>query len=161
MKKMPFLFMLLLIPAIAFSMGPDNRKPQPPLKVSIAPASESLRAEDIRPGDEADFKATALSMMDAGELRMEVKLTGGAELISGETKWSGPLKKGEEKTLLIRVRAPFKGAGMIRASVFTVGEPRFRAQAIYRLGGGPKEKETPPPVKKDIRGREIIEYPAN
>lgn len=157
---MAFLFLPGSLHAMGAATGSFKGKPLPPVEVKIMPVEESLEPEDIRPGDVVELAVTARSFIDAEEMRIEVKLTGGAELIEGEAKWSGPVKKNGEKTLLITVRASLKGAGKItaRAAIPVSKGPSFSARAMYRLGGEAKKKALP--KKKDGLGRDIIEYPA-
>lgn len=137
------------------------RKPLPPLKISIAPVAGTTSAE-IKPGDVVELKVTATSVMEVPEMRIDVRLTGGAKLVSGETSWTGPAAKNEEKSLLLTVQAPEKGKGRVTARVSTPPSKsaRFFAQARFELGPEDKikNKKHEPVIKKDSRGRDIIEY---
>ena len=81
-------------------------KPMAPLKISIAPVQPGLAAADIKPGDTVEFKIIGQAFTDATGLNINVELQNGAALVSGATSWTGSAKKGEDKTLLITVRAP-------------------------------------------------------
>lgn len=158
-----FLFLtLFFIPVVIHASGAkQSGKPRPPVQVSIKSVQTGLLSEDIRPGDTVELKVTAISLTDAKEMQVEVETPGGAEVVSGEDKWSGPLVKGQEKVLLITVRAPQKGHGMVRAkAVIHLSEDvKFSAVAVYRLGTDLEEKNKPQPEKKkDSKGRDIIEY---
>ena len=136
-------------------------KPAAPLKISISPAQAGLLPADIRPGDVVEFKVSATSHLDAQEMRIKIELTGGMELVSGETDWKGPVAQAGEKTLTVTVRTPLQGRGEIkaRALVHDSGGPSFSAGASYRTGGATGKKASPrPPVKKDGAGRDIVEY---
>ena len=149
----------LLIPPVAYSA-----KPQSPLQVSIAPVQSGLVATAIKPGDVVEFKIIGKSFADADELNIKVELHGGVALLSGETSWTGPTKKGEDKSLLITVRAPKHGNGWIKARItmpLTTGAS-FSAETGYRFGQNAQKKPTPlPAIKKDNKGREIREYRVN
>lgn len=154
-----------LLPIIILVFSPlalYAAKPLPPVQISVAPAQAGLAAGDIKPGDVVEFKVIARSMMDSPEMRVTVELTGGAELVSGETSWAGPMAKGEEKTLLFSVRAPKKGNAKIKASMETTATEgaAFRAHARYSLGEDVNAQKPGParPVKKDGKGRDVIEY---
>lgn len=136
-------------------------KPQPPLMISIAPAQPGVTPENIRPGDVVDFKVTATSMVDTTEMRIEVKLAGGAELVSGELSWTGPALKNEIKILPIRIRVPLKGKGSVKAqlSITLSGGTAFSTSSEYSLGHVEKPKLEPArPVRKDSKGHDVIEY---
>ncbi len=118
-------------------------------------------SDQIKPGDIVEFKVTALSSIDVPEMNVKVELVGGADLVSGDTTWSGPAAKNEKKTITLIVRAPKKGLGRIKARVSLPPSDgaRFSAQAEFRLGPEVKTKPAQEPtVKKDRKGRSIIEY---
>lgn len=99
--------------------------------------------------------------METEKLDIRVELLGGVELVSGETSWAGPAKKGEDKALPVTVRAPKHGNGSIRArvSVPQTGGAGFAAEAEYRLGADKEMKPAKlPEIKRDNKGREIREY---
>ena len=139
-------------------------KPRSPLQASISPVQSGLVATAIKPGDVVEFKIVGKAFTDTGELNIKVELHGGVELLSGETSWTGPAKKGEDKTLLITVRAPKHGNGRIRArvSMSPSSGASFAAEAEYLLGMSAQKKPAPlPAIKKDHKGREIREYRVN
>ena len=139
-------------------------KPRAPLQVSIAPVQSSLSPADIKPGDVVEFKIIGKSFTDADELSINVGLHGGVALLSGETSWTGAAKKGEDKVLLITVRAPRQGNGWIKAriSLPPTTEASFAAETEYRFGQSAQKKPAPlPAIKKDNKGREIREYRVN
>ena len=139
-------------------------KPMAPLKISIAPVQAGLAAADIKPGDTVEFKITGVAFTDAAELGIIVELQGGVSLVSGDTSWTGPAKKGEDKMLLFTVRAPMHGNGIIvaRISMSPSSGASFAAGAEYRFGrNAVKKPATLPEKKKDDKGREIREYRDN
>lgn len=147
----------LLIPPYLQAKGRrPAEKPKSPLSVSIAPLSDSVTA-----GELADIVVKVISFVGADRMDLEIKLSGGIELVSGETEWSGSVQKNGETSHTITIKAPEKGGGVIKARaliVFSKGT-RFSDQALFRLGPPEKLKQTPlPPVKKDNKGRDIIEY---
>ena len=84
-------------------------KPRSPLQLSISPVQSGLVNADIKPNDVVEFKIAGTALVDAGELKINVELHGGIELLSGDTTWAGPAVKGEAKFLLITVRQPNMG----------------------------------------------------
>lgn len=150
----------LLLPALTCAR--QARKPLPPLQVRIAPAQAGITSDQIKPGDTVEFKVTAVSSIDVQELHIEVELSGGAKLISGDTYWRGPAAGNEEKIITLTVQAPEKGKGRIKARVTVPPSngTRFSAEAQYVLGPDVKEKAARDErsVKKDRTGRDIIEY---
>ena len=136
-------------------------KPQSPLQVSIAPVQIGLAASDIKPGDVVEFRISAKSFADAGELLINVELHGGLQLVTGDLSWRGAAAKGEVKTLLVTVRTPMQGNGRIIARIATSPESgaSFAAQAEYLMGGQAQGKSaTVAQEKKDSKGRRIREY---
>lgn len=142
-------------------MAGTSRKPLPPLRIIIAPVQQDIMQDQIKPGDIIAFNVSATSSIDVPQMRIEVELTGGAKLVSGDTSWSGPAGKNEEKTIVLTVRAPKSGLGRIkaRAIISSSDGTRFSAAGHYVLGKEVKSKpEQEHPVKKDSKGRDIIEY---
>jgi len=141
-----------------------HAKPRSPLQVNIAAMQSGTTVAEIKPGDTIQFKITGKSLTDAGELNIRVELYGGVELVAGETSWSGSANKGEDKVLLITVRAPVHGDGGVRAriSMSPSGGAGFAAEAEYRLGQNTLRKPAQlPKTMKDHKGREIREYRVN
>lgn len=139
-------------------------KPRSPLQVTISAVQSGLTAADIKPGDAVDFKIVGRTFFDAEKLDINVELHGGVELMSGETSWTGPANKGEDKALRITVRAPMHGNGMIRARILMSPSSgaKFAAEAEYRLGRNTEKKpDRLPEIKKDNKGRTIREYRVN
>jgi hypothetical protein len=155
-----FSLFLLLIISVLTAAG-AGMKPLPPLMVSILPSREEVKSENIRPGDAVDLLISVKSAFDAPEIRISIKLSGGVELISGETGWSGPMAKNQEQLLRVTVRAPLQGTGRVkaRAVLARTNTGSLRAESAYSLGPRqktPKKKE--PSEKKDSSGRSILEY---
>lgn len=102
-----------------------------------------------------------MSFIDVQEMRIEVELIGGTKLVSGDRTWRGPALKNEEKTIVLTVRVPETGKGRIKARVTIPpsDNTRFSSETQYVLGPEIKSKpEHEHPVKKDSKGRDIIEY---
>jgi len=115
----------------------------------------------MKPGDVVEFTVAATSAVDTTEMRIKVKLADGAELVSGELSWVGPAMKNEMKTLPITIKVPRKGTGSVKAelSITLPGGSAFTATSEYELGGAKKPKpESARPVKKDRKGRNVVEY---
>ena len=137
-------------------------KPRPPLQVSIVPAQADQHTGVIKPGDVVELKIIGRTFVDVSELTIKVKLHGKMEWVSGAMTWSGSLKKGEEKLLLLAVRMPKQGHGRIAAHIATPPTPgaSFAAEADYEFGSSAMKKPAElPAIKKDSKGRELREYP--
>ena len=161
MKKV---WLVVMIPVLFNPLFAHAAKPRAPLQVSISAAQPGLAPADIRPGDTVELKITGKTFADTAELNINVELHGGAKLVSGETSWTGPAKKGEDKTLLITVRVPMHGNGMVRARIAMSPSSgaSFAAETEYRFGKNAEKKPAREPAKKkDNKGREIREYRVN
>lgn len=141
-----------------------QQKPQYPLQLSIAPAP-GVDLNALQAGDVVELAATATVSRDAADMRITVKLSEGAELVSGDLTWSGPVKKLEPRSVRFSVRVPEKGVGRIKAqaSVTAGGKKELTARAQYLLMTGKERQEqqkmkASKPVKKDSKGRPIVEY---
>jgi hypothetical protein len=138
-------------------------KPQLPVRIEIAPAEAALKPQNIKPGDIVRLRITAAAMTEADEVRITVEPYDGAELVSGSPSWSGKTAKGERKELVIGVRAPADGTGKVKAtiSVFRDGRQIMQRVTRYFLGGepaGPGGLPAGAVIKKDAKGRDIVEY---
>lgn len=156
---------ILCMSTTVFAGGmPPSGKPRSPLQISIAPVQSGLSPTDIKPGDVVEFRITGRTLAADGELKIKAELAGGVELLSGDTSWVGPAKKGEDKTLLITVRIPKHGNGMIRAqlSMSPSSGASFAAGAEYHFGRDAERKPALfPEIKKDNKGRAIREHRVN
>jgi hypothetical protein len=160
-----FLFTAFFTAAVA-PAGGKTQKPRPPLDVSVAPVQEGLSSSDIKPGDVVEFKLEVRSFMEAEELQITIRLSGGAELVAGDISWTGPVAKNEDKTLAFTVRSPLKGRGKIDARISVPGKNQsaFTANTRYILGPEPgtkKKSEPSPRLRQGGQGKDILEYPAN
>jgi len=160
-SKSKTISLLLFICSIILLPGLSRAdKPLPPLQVTIIPVNTQLLSSSINPGDVVDLKIIGRSLTDAQEIRLEVELKGDTELVSGDTAWKGSLARGQEAVLLLTVRAPRKGRGLIKARmIMQAGQgASFSAEDRYVLGPDSKKKPAlSPSIKKDKRGRNIIE----
>ena len=158
-------FLLALSIAMLFDpLLAQAAKPRAPLQISIIPVQSGLVAEDIRPGEVVELQITGRTFTDTDELNINVELHGRVTLLSGETSWTGPAGKGEDKTLRITVRAPMHGNGKIsaRISMSPSSGASFAAGTEYTMGRNAQQKPAAlPQIKKDNKGREIREYRVN
>jgi hypothetical protein len=145
--------------------APLQQKPQHPLQISIAPAQPDFDLNAVKPGDVVELAATAIASHDAEDMRITVKLSDGAELVSGDLSWSGPAKEMEPHSVRFSVRVPEKGIGRIKAkvSINAGGKKDLTNKAQYLLMTGKERQEqkkmkASKPVKKDSKGRPIVEY---
>lgn len=145
-------------------------KPRAPLLVSISAVQSGLASAniksgaDIKPGEVVELEITGRTLADTDELNINVELHGRVTLLSGETSWTGPARKGENKTLLITVRAPMHGNGKVsaRISMSPSSSASFAAETEYIMGRSAQKKPAAlPEKKKDGKGREIREYRVN
>jgi len=160
--------MLCLVSAAAFAASLQS-KPQPPLLISIAPVQPGVTPETIKAGDVIDFKVAATSMVATTEMRIEVTLADGAELVSGDLFWAGPVAKKEEKQLFFSVRVPAAGMGKIKARLtisMDGSKPLSRMTQCLLLTGEQQQEQVEArkkmkathPAKKDSKGKDVIEY---
>jgi hypothetical protein len=159
-KVIRLLLLFFLSSSVLVYAGP-SKKPLSPLRINIAPVQAGITSDQIKPGDIVEFNVTAVSSIDTQELTINVELVGGVQLVSGDTSWNGPAAKNEEKSIALTVRAPRSGKGMIEAhvSIPPSDGARFSAGAQYTLGSEVKTKpENDRPVKKDLKGQDVIEY---
>ncbi len=158
-----FLFFLSVTGLYAAGAKGSNPspKPLPPLRVSIHPVRADLSSDRIQPGGIVELRITAVSGIAAADMRIDLKLEGGAKLVSGETAWEGEAAKDKEITLTVSVRAPNSGKGKVRAvvSLPVSRGPHYSSEVEFELGPAVKQKpEREPVIKKNSRGRSVIEY---
>jgi len=155
------IFTVFALSGVIEAGGVASKKPHLPIEVSVQPAKNNVSPETIKPGDVIDLVITAVAFYDVTNLNLVVKLQGGAELVSGDLRWSGPAEKGQKMTFNLSVRAPAKGIGRVVSEVSFEGTGRgaMKRTAHYVLGDsdGPMSKK-PGIRKKDSKGRDIIEY---
>lgn len=156
------LLVALLFPLSLYANGArPSGKPRPPVQVSIVSAQPGLLSEEIKPGDTVALIVTVTSQTDAADMRVKVELTGGAELVAGDTSWNGAMAKNESKTFYLTVRAPAKGNAKVMAHVVIhiSEDSSFAASASYSLGREMKKEEKPESeLKKDSHGRDVNEF---
>jgi hypothetical protein len=135
-------------------------KPKPPLSVSIEPVQESEIAATAPSGQAVELRIVVHSLIDQPVINISVSTSGGAEIIAGETSWSGPLSLNAKRAWNISVRASPKGAGKItvRAEEGVGGKGSFRSEVVYELGKSPGKKPEAGSRVKDRQGRDVIEY---
>jgi len=161
---MLILYCTMLVLSGTVSAAGNAKKPRPPLKITIQPVQDNVLSTAIQPGETISFRVTAVSYVDTQELRVNIELSGGAELVSGQTAWTGTAAKNEKKEFILTVRAPQKGGGKISAHAAIPGTdgPSFAVESWYLLGAEPNMKsslgDTRPKAKKDRRGRDVLEY---
>jgi hypothetical protein len=139
-----------------------SHKPQLPLLIRISPVDPRITPETLQPGDVVEFRVSAVAVTEADEMRISIGLEGGAEVASGPSQWKGKTAKGEETQLIFNVRVPRQGTGKIRATVtlYQDGEKTMKRSVRYYLGAEKDRKDKGPAsmLKKDSKGRNIIEY---
>jgi hypothetical protein len=142
--------------------APVSGKPQIPLQVRIEPASPALQQKAIQPGQVVGLEVTAQSPADGSEMRIEIELLDGAELVSGGLSWQGVLGRHEKKRIPLSVRAPRAGVGSVRARVYYLKDGGQRAvrESLYRLGvsAAAAAEAAGKPAGADSRGRAVKEY---
>jgi hypothetical protein len=155
----------LILHAAAVLAAPLQHKPQHPLQISIAPVRPGTDMNAIQAGDVVEFAATAIASHGAADMRITVKLWDGAELVSGDLSWSGTAAKMEPRSVRFSVRVPEQGVGRIKAQVRigAGGKKDLTSKTQYLLMTGKERQEQKKmkasgPVKKDSKGRPIVEY---
>ncbi len=153
----------LLLCATAAPAGAGAKsKPMIPVQVAIEPTAAKMKPKDIRPGDVVEFRVTAHAVRGADEVRVDITLLDGAELVAGDLNWAGKLSGSEAKQLIISVRAPSTGVGRVTAAVSAVrnGKIVMTKQAVYTLGvnAGAAKGKPAPKTRRDSKGREVVEY---
>jgi hypothetical protein len=143
--------------------APVSGKPQIPLQVRIEPASPAMKQKAIHPGEVVELTVTALSPAEDAEMRVEIELLDGAELVAGDLVWQGVLGRRGKKRMPLSVRTPRSGTGKVRASVFFLkdgGQQAVRV-SLYLLGSSPSAaagNAVGRPAAADSRGRAVQEY---
>ena len=171
MKRELLLLVLILtfIPFVLMAMGPDpqiTQKPSSPLSLSITEASYPGSDITSLPGGAVELVITLRSQMDAKEIKLKVRPTGGAEMIEGPPGWTGPVKAGEPVSIRVVARASEGGSGGIEASALLKGErgrSAFSARARYRFGSEGSTRDaskSQSPRRRNSLGEEIMEYRA-
>jgi hypothetical protein len=161
MKNAALLLSTIILLAPLFAQA---AKPLSPLQLSIIAEQSGLGSEAIKPGDVVNLKITAKTYIDTDDLLLNIELHGGVQLISGGLSWLGSANKGDEKVLLISVRAPKQGKGRIkaRASISRSMASLITAETEYSLGKVTQQKSSVmPPNKLNSNGRMIREYRPN
>jgi hypothetical protein len=155
----------LCLHASALFASSLQHKPRHPLQISIAPARPGIDLNEIQAGDVVELAAMAIASYDASDMRITIKLSDGAELVSGDLSWSGPAVKMEPRSVRFSVRVPGQGIGRIKATVVISagGKKDLTSKTQYLLMTGKERQEqqkmkASKPAKKDSKGRPIVEY---
>lgn len=135
-------------------------KPASPLSVTINPVDENLAPDSVSAGDELELEVTVVSHAKLEKISLTVKLSGHIELLRGEANWNGSLDSGEELVLPISVKVLEKGRGKIKVRAFSrLSETAsFSASDTFKIGQEKEKKPSQLPLKKDGKGRNIIEH---
>lgn len=159
----------LLILTAGFAYSPvmsesgQLHKPMPPLTVNISLVQKGVSPADVKPGDVVELLAVAKTSLDSPEMSISVVLAGGAELVSGDLFWKGRATAGREQILRFSVRVPLAGQGRLVARV-SVSDGKgvvFGSESTCILGPEAQSKPLQTvPLKKDKKGRPIMEYRA-
>ncbi len=153
--------LLLFASAVPAGAGAKG-KPMIPVQVAIEPTAAKMKPKDIKPGDVVEFRVSTHAVRGAEEVRVDITLLDGAELVAGDLKWAGKLSGSEAKQLVISVRAPSAGVGRVMAAVSAVrdGKVVMTKQTVYTLGtsAGAAKGKPAPKTRRDSKGREVVEY---
>lgn len=144
------------------SAASSKSKPMIPVGISIEATDAKMKPQNIKPGDVVEFRISAQAVRGADEVSIEITLQGGAELVSGDLKWTGKLSRTERKQIVISVRAPSTGTGKVMASITALrnGQTVMSKQATYALGSEEMSVKGKPAhgMQKDAKGRSVVEY---
>jgi len=151
---------ILLAPLCIYASGSrPGGKPASLLSLKISTADESFLPDNVSDGDVVDLEVTLVSHAELERVDVSVRLSGHIELLQGEIDWSGPLKAGEEIVFPVSLRVLKNGRGKIKARALSQlsKTASFSASHTFNLGRDKEEKPSHLPVKKDSKGRNIIE----
>lgn len=153
-KRVFVLIIFLSLSSLVYGSGfRPSGKPKPPLEVSIVKVTEV--------GGTVELMVEVKALTEASEVQITVNLAGGAEFVTGEREWRGPLSKGGERRFTLFVRPSKKGKGVVKATAeFSETESiSYRSMAIYRFGKASDHDGEPKGAgKKGGLGQDIIEY---
>ena len=135
-------------------------KPASPISVTISSVDESLSPDNLSSGDVLELEVRVASHAELERVSLTVKLSGHIELLRGDADWTGSLDSGDELVFPISVKVLKKGPGKIKARAFSSFSKTssFSASDTFRIGQGKDEKPSQLPIKKDGKGRNIIEH---
>lgn len=134
------------------------KKPRPPLEVSVLQEGSSVASDRT-------LMVTVRANADVPEWYAVVEIKDGAEMIAGDARWEGSLKKNDQHTFKITVRQSKQGRGIVRTVATIPGPmgPAYTAQAEYRLSGKTGQQKRPiarqETMRKDRRGKGVVEHP--
>ena len=162
-KSLVFSLPLLLFLSLLITAGNNSSfaKPFGSAYIIIAPVEPGLRTEEITKGDVVELQITARSFIEADVMEITTQLAPGLELIEGQKDWVGTVKKSKTVTLRIKVRVIGQGGGKItsRLELLLGGNTLFSDHSTYTLGKHKRKKgEAEPRLRKDRKGRNIIEH---
>ena len=155
-----FITVAMFNPCTAVGSGARPKsKPQAPIKIEIITANSNMNIGNITGGDIVDLQILVSSYADIVNAVVNISLSRQLVLISGNVIWEGPLKKDDTKLIPITVQIPQIKGGKIKAKVvapFSEGTS-FSSSAQLSFNGV-KKKPDKSPMKKDGKGRDIIEH---
>lgn len=161
------LFTFFLLVLFGFSFFPPQTygesrkylsKPQSPFKISITREDKNEELSVNFPADIVTLKITTTSYIEATDLHIDIKVPNKIEVIAGELKWKGPLKKNSSKVLTIQLRLGDIEQSKVEVSVVLPSNkgPALSMVSKFELSKNTKIIMKSPNVNSNIR-RGIIE----
>lgn len=162
MKKQIFLLLIIFPLFVLQAWGDEDyerSKPSVPLYISITKTDLSQTGGDLPDKNTTVLKIEVLSKISAPHMTIEISCSGDLELVSGEGHWEGPVGKDEvvSITVLVKKTGPHKGIVRAGAGIDVSEDIRYSASDSYLFDAAKKRSTLNPPVKKDGKGRNIIE----
>jgi hypothetical protein len=139
-----FIAFLSVIPAWAV-------KPQAPIRLTLSDLDGA--------GDQRRLVLRATAALDADALELSLNLPPDIVRLEGPDKWSGPLRKGEVKTLEVIVQVPSHPLRqVVGKAIMTTAFGTFIRQSRLALDHpSPSPPALPPPQRRDHAGN-VLEF---
>jgi len=161
MKRLiPTLFIaaaFILHSASHANAGEPAFKPKSPLSLTISADKSSYS-----PGENAELAIMALSLADSDALAIDLELSDGVKIVSGERQWRGHVAKGQFVSFGVVVGIPENGFARVHANAKLTdkGSGVFSGSASWSTGRNPVEKslqkQTPRRIKRN--GKNVVDY---
>jgi len=128
-------------------------KPLPPLRLSLS-------SSDL-PDGKPNLTLTAKANTNAPSVSLEIVLPLGLQLIDGEERWKGPIKRGGTQTIeaMVRIDSAFSYTVVGKARVRFPSQGHFTQERRLVLNEA-EETDTrkTPPIRRQGRSNSILEF---
>lgn len=161
MKRIVLIAILLaarmFLPACPADADTLSVKPKSPLSVTISADKPSYA-----PGENAELAIMALSLADSDALSIDLDLSDGVKIISGDKLWRGTVAKGQFVSFSVIVKIPENGFARVQAAARMTdkGGGNFAGSATWSTGRNPVEKSLLKQSPRRIRrnGKSVVDY---